>query len=179
MHRNSSYGRANSSPHADGDAGEEGAGSQHRDDFDEPSPGFLGRVNSYRQLMHAHTKAQLDSSGTGTIPTYTKTMHAHTLTQLHEYRRTSRSEASTPLPASRHAMVPAKIFHALSKLSIGEAAQAPVNTPEHIALSHEPLLGIDFGKLRRRSLTTPYAARDFAVVESRDVMDRPITTKVS
>lgn len=138
----------------------------HADDA-EPSPDFLGRVGSYDRLMHAHTKHQLDSPGTGTIPTYTKTMHAHTLHQLTDHRRTSKSEASSPQPASRHAILPGKVSGELTTQASG--AQPPLNTPDQPARKVEPvLLGIDFGKLRRRSLTTPYAARDFAAVESRD-----------
>lgn len=133
----------------------------------EPSADFLGRVGSYNRLMAAHTKSQLDSPGTGTIPTYTKTMHAHTLHQLTDHRRLSKSEASSPHPIAGQAMLPGKISGELTTLASG--AQPPLNTPDQTARKVEPvLLGIDFGKLRTRSLTTPYAARDFAAVEATD-----------
>jgi hypothetical protein len=144
----------------------------------EPSPGFLGRVDSYNRLMHAHTKAQMDSPGTGTIPTYMKTMHAHTLNQLDEYRRASRSESNSPQLCGKQALLAAKIYNELTKLRMDEMPHAPFNTPEQSTRKVEPVVGIDFGKLRRRSLTTPCAARDFEVVESRDFAVHPVAAAV-
>jgi hypothetical protein len=159
-----------------GDHGQDSPASENENENEttEPSPGFLGRVDSYNRLMHAHTKNQMQSPGTGTIPTYTKTMHAHTLNQLSEHRRKSKSEASSPRVQSRQVMLPLKVCQELSKLDLDEVTPAPVNTPEQPTHTLPPVIGIDFGKLRRRSLTTPSAARDFAAVEARDFAMAPV-----
>lgn len=144
----------------------------------ERSPGFLGRehsltsissMNGYSRLMHTHTKSQMDSPGMGTIPTYAKTMHAHTLVQLREHRRASRSEANSPTLGSGMAMVPTKVCQELTRSRIDDVPAPPDNTPDHPFAKVETVVRSDLGKLRRRSLTTPYAARDFAVIAGREL----------
>ena len=144
-------------------------GDDHSEETEEePSPGFLGRVNSYSRLMHTHTKAQMKSP-TGTIPQYTRTMHAFTLNQLSHHHQKSKSETSSPHVGTRHALLPSKLCLELSKLSLDELPHGPSNTPEgdHGKPDEGIIEGIDFGKLRRRSLTEP-SLRDFAVVKARD-----------
>lgn len=139
-------------------------------DPEEPPPGFLGRVESYRRLIHAHTKSQLASPATGTLPAYTRTMHAFTRNQLHDHRRSSKSETSSPHIGPKHAVLPAKVRKELTKLSLDEVPHGPSNTPEkdlHGEKS-EDLTKNEF-PTRRRSLTETSAVRDFAVVKEREL----------
>ena len=137
------------------------------EDAEESGPGFLGRVNNYRRHMHAHTKHQLDSPATGTLPRYKKTMHAFTLNQLNHHRNLSKSETSSPHLEVKRSMLPSKMCNELSKLSLDELPHGPSNTPEK-GEGMGDVQGIDFRKLRRRSLTEPSVASDFAVVKTRD-----------
>lgn len=127
-------------------------------------PGFLGRVHSYSRLMHAHTKSQLARPRVATLPSYQKTMHAFTLNQLNDHRRASVSENSSPRIA------PPKMQVELSKLTLDEVPPAPGNTPEVGSRRGESAVqGIDFRKLKRRSLTDPEAVRGVvAGIRARD-----------
>ena len=132
------------------------------------SPGFLGRVDSYKRLMHAHTKTQMKSPTTGTVPSYKKTMRAFTLNQLQRHRRASKSKTSSPQIGERQVIPPTKLRIELLKLSEDEHPHGPSNTPERDDDKVEDVQGIDFRKLRRRSLTDPTVSRDFVEVKSRD-----------
>ena len=143
----------------------------------ESSAGFLGRVNSYNRLMHAHTKYQMDMPASGTLPSYSKTMRDFTLRQLDQHRLHSRSETSSPHTevklavrlADRCPVNPAKMIHELGELRLEELPSTPVKSPEStIARKQRDLLGIDFRKLKRRSITEPYVARDSTTVKYRD-----------
>ena len=137
---------------------------------EEPPPGFLGRVESYRRLMHAHTKSQLASPDTGTLPAYTRTMHAFTRNQLHHHRRSSKSETSSPHIGPKQAILLSKVRTELTKLSWDELPHGPSNTPEK-GLHDERVGGLSRYEFpaRRRSLTEPNAVRDFAVVKQREL----------
>ena len=172
--------RASAGPPSSFTVSDDKVAGEHDDETDaEPSPGFLGRassvtsfssLDSYNRLMHAHTKSQLDSPGMGTIPTYTKTMHAHTLHQLHQHRwGSSWSEAGNSRRGSKQLLLTAKVFGELEKLGLDDVPAPPLNTPEPGSGRAEAVVvGLDFGKLRRRSLTTSYGVRDYAAVEARD-----------
>ena len=127
----------------------------NEEDTDEgrsPSPGFLGRVHSYSRMMHAHTKSQLARPMISTLPSYQKTMHAFTLNQLKDHRRVSLSETNSP------SVVPAKLNLDLSKMVLDEVPPAPGNTPE--GQRDESIVhGIDFRKLKRRSISDSEAVR--------------------
>lgn len=166
------------SPTSDPDDSNHARSGQDDGSDAELSSGFLGRehsltsissMDSYSRLMHAHTKSQMDSPGMGTLPTYAKTMHAHTLVQLSEHRRRSRSEANSPTLFSGETMLPAEICPELTRLRTGRVPAPPDNTPDNPFGKVEKGPAVESGKLRRRSLTTPYAARDFAVVERRNL----------
>ncbi|KAK4547536.1 hypothetical protein LTR36_000493 [Oleoguttula mirabilis] len=123
---------------------------------------FLGRAQSYAKLMHAHTKYQLGSPATRTLPGYTRTMHAFTLDQLSHHRTTSVSERSSPQlgMGGRNLLLPSKICTELEKLSLDDPP-APSNTSE---LGH----GVELRRVKRRSMTEPLL-RDFAMsVDGRD-----------
>jgi hypothetical protein len=138
---------------------------------EESEPGFLGGVTSYRRLMHAHTKSQLDFPSTGTLPAYTKTMHAFTMNQLQDHRQGSKSETSSPHIGPRIAIMPSKMRSELTKLSLDEVPHGPRNTPERGVLEDkiECVMGIEVLDGRRRSLTEPNAMRDFAAVRAREL----------
>ena len=141
------------------------------EETEEPYPGFLGRVESYRRLMHAHTKSQLTSPATGTLPAYTRTMHAFTQNQLHDHRRSSKSETSSPHIGPKQVVLPSKVRTELTKLSLDELPHGPSNTPEKGVhdVKVEDLTSGEFPAGRRRSLTEPSAVRDFAVVKEREL----------
>jgi hypothetical protein len=117
----------------------EGDDDVHHDQVTEGSPesgspdngsNFLGRVQSYSKLMHAHTKAQLEI---GTLPSYTKTMREHTLKQLDAHKQATGNTASHSPQLGlngRHMMLPLKICTELTKLSLDEGVKGPSNTPE-------------------------------------------------
>lgn len=144
--------------------GEDSSADESSENDEDPNS-FLGRVGSYSRLMHAHTKSQMGSPA-GTLPSYTKTMHAFTLNQMNDSRRASKSETNSPHTGMRQATLPAKVWQELAKLDLDEAPRGPSNTPD--VEKHELVRGNDLGKLRRRSLTAPSVARDFAVVRARD-----------
>lgn len=134
--------------------------------------GFLGRVHSYSRLMHAHTKEQLARPSISTLPSYQKTMHAFTLNQLNDHRRISLSETSSPRVGAPLANVP-KLNMEFSKLVLDEVPPAPGNTPElggkAVGRGESHVQGIDFRKLKRRSLTDPEMVRSLAAdVRARD-----------
>jgi len=133
------------------------------DDNEETGSGFLGRVNSYSRLMHAHTRSQLRRPTTGTLPSYRKTMHAFTMNQLNHQRATSHSETSSPHTGAALSMPAVE----LSKLTLDELPPGPSNTPAQggrvmlkgVLGGENQFHGIDFRKLRRRSLTDPEVVR--------------------
>lgn len=94
-------------------------------------------------------------------------MHAFTLNQLNDERRISRSETNSPQIAAKQVLLPAKVCNELEKLSLDELPHGPVNTPEHGVRRASEVQGIDFRKLKRRSVTEPIT-RDFAMVKARD-----------
>lgn len=123
------------------------------------SPGSLGRVHSYSRLMHAHTKSQLSRPTVGTLPSYQKTMHAFTLNQLNTHRRVSqtRSETSSLHVGARGGLAtPPKLQVELTNLMLDEVPRAPGNTPKRdgvVTSRIGDVHGIDFRKLKRRSIT--------------------------
>ncbi|KAF2772834.1 hypothetical protein EJ03DRAFT_348359 [Teratosphaeria nubilosa] len=136
---------------------------------------FLGRVQSYQKLIHAHTKSQMRSPASGTLPSYTRTMYVHTLNQLNVHKNSaisamaSADDGLTRGVAGRHVMLPYKICTALDKLGRDEVPAGPSNSPEQtsegIAKLKESLQ-----HRRQRSLTEP-VPRDFAMtsaVKTRD-----------
>ena len=147
------------------------------DDIEESGSGFLGRMTSYRRLMLAHTQNQMNSPSNGTLPSYSKTMHHFTLNQLKHQHQLSRSEASSPHIGTKLSVMPSKMSKELSKLSLDEMPPRPSNTPEN---GHriEDVEGIDFRKLKRRCVTAPTVARDFAAVRSRDFAGAPAAAAV-
>ncbi|KAK5137459.1 hypothetical protein LTR08_008437 [Meristemomyces frigidus] len=146
------------SPEGDDDGSQDGTSP----DENERQENFLDRVHSYSKLMHAHTKCQLGSPATGTLPSYTKAMHAFTLSQLNQHKDVSKSERSSPqLGASgRHIHLPVKVCMELSKLSLDEVPAAPSNTPE--PGETRDMHGTHLRKMKRRSLTEPIP-RDFVL----------------
>ena len=133
------------------------------EDPDEPQANFLGRVHSYSKLMHAHTKSQLASPTTGTLPSYTRTMHAFTLNQLNHQRTVTKSATNSPQLAatgSRNIILPRRICAELGKLSPDELPHNPSNTPEQGGQLARR--SAEAQRLRKRSLTEP-VPRDFAV----------------
>ena len=158
---------------------EDRGGDGEAGDSEDSGPGFLGRVHSYNKLMHAHTKTQLDSLHTGTLPSYNKTMHAFTLNQLNQYRRLSKSETNSPRLAPKRSLLHSKMCTELSRLNLEELPHGPSNTPEQGHYRLQNVHGIDFRRLRRRSLTEPSIARDFAKVKSRDVAAAVVQLTIS
>ena len=151
------------SPEVDDDHASDG---QSTPDEAEQRENFLGRVQSYSKLMHAHTKYQLSSPSTNTLPSYTQTMHSFTLNQLNHHNDVPKSERASPQRgvSDRHVHLPLKACTELSKLSLSEVPAAPFNTPEPGVLSEAA--AIDFRKTKRRSVTEPIP-RDFST-KSRD-----------
>lgn len=151
--------------------------------------GFLGRVHSYSRLMHAHTKSQLARPTVGTLPSYNRTMHAFTLNQLNTHRRTSSTQTQSETSSPRMSVsggtgvarlaVPAKLHAELENLVTDEVPPAPESKPEGGDVEHEVgnvggtsaggvgavgkgeshVHGIDFRKLKRRSITDPELVR--------------------
>ena len=153
---------------ADENKDEDDSKDEPGEDEEETGPGFLGRVNNYNRLMQAHTKHQIASPASRALPSYSKTMHAFTLNQLNSSRRSSRSETSSPHIGAKGAVVlPSKVRGKLTKLDLDELPHGPVNTPEQTPREGD-VQGIDFRKLKRRSITEPVVTRDFAAVKCRD-----------
>ncbi|KAK3679392.1 hypothetical protein LTR78_000953 [Recurvomyces mirabilis] len=112
---------------------------QISDDDEEPSPeslapreNFLGRVQSYSKLMHAHTQSQLASPSVGTLLSYAKSMHAFTLNQLNHSQTTTQSARNSPQlgPGGRRMVLRRHICEGLKRLNLGETPN-PANTPVH------------------------------------------------
>ncbi|TKA81373.1 hypothetical protein B0A55_02074 [Friedmanniomyces simplex] len=148
------------------DAGDDDGSSS---DNDEPGDGenFLGRVQSYSKLMHAHSEAQLRRPSISTLPSYARTMHAHTMNQLsHHHKLATQSATNSPQLGigGRTMMLPRQVCTELSRLSMEEVPN-PSNTPE---VSHQ---GADARWVRKRSVTEPVSGvfagsvtrKDFAV----------------
>ena len=153
---------------ADENKAEDDSRDETGENEEETGPGFLERVNSHNRFMQAHTKHQIASPASRTLPSYTKTMHAFTLNQLNYSRRSSRSETSSPHIGVKGAVVlPSKVRGELTKLNLGELPHGPVNTPEQTPRESD-VQGIDFRKLKKRSVTEPVVTRDFAAVKCRD-----------
>ena len=150
---------------ADDDDGKNETRESETEDEQEAGGGFLGRVTSYNRLMHAHTRNQMSAS-TGTVPSYKKAMHAFTLNQFTHHQRISKSETSSPYIGHKQAILPSKLHGELSRWSVDEMPHGPSNTPEHGHRGHD-VQGIDFRKLKRRSITEPIA-RDHTAVSRRD-----------
>lgn len=153
---------------------EEDEPGEDTEDADEPPANFLGRVYSYSKLMHAHTRSQLASPTTGTLPSYTRTMHTFTLNQLNHQKIMTKSTTNSPqlaVPGGRNIMFPRRLCAALGKLSLDELPHNPSNTPEQGG--QLPRRYAEAQRMRKRSLTEPVprnfavsrvARKDFAVV---------------
>lgn len=158
-----------------------GSGEEHPDAVAqrERQANFLGRVDSYSRLMHAHTRFQLGGPTINTLPSYSRTMHAHTLNQLHAHG--SDTETVTLAQAEPTALLSRQIPTTLARLHL-EEPPAPNNTPvtgtvivPGLSGTSSGLLGglsgewtqsgLDMGKLRKRSTTDP-VPRDFAYAPS-------------
>ncbi|KAK5125764.1 hypothetical protein LTR85_012040 [Meristemomyces frigidus] len=150
--------------------GDEDDGSDNGDEDtaeeSERQENFLGRMQSYSKLMHAHTLFQIGSPGTRTLPGYTRTMHAFTLNQLSDHRRVSRSEVSSPQLGigGRHMLLPLKVCTELNKLSLDDPP-APSNTPK---VGHGNIHEMDRRSMRRNLVTQPLPRDCVASVASRD-----------
>jgi len=178
---------------ADDESADRGSDDCRESDNDNPdrrsnlADDFLGRVNDYSRLIHAHTEYQLRRPSNGTLPSYRKTMHTFTLNQLNHHRSLHPDEhngtLSAPSTSPAHSaspVLPLDLHAELNRLSLDEAPQGPVNSPVHgggatavlPGQGQEAMLsGIDFRKLRlgRRSVTEPVLPREgIAVVKARD-----------
>ncbi|KAH9844806.1 hypothetical protein Tdes44962_MAKER01353 [Teratosphaeria destructans] len=136
---------------------------------------FLGRVQSYQKLIHAHTKSQMRSPTSGTLPSYTRTMYVHTLNQLNVHKNAAISAMASADDglargvAGRHMMLPHKICAALDQLGRDEVPAGPSNSPEQTSEGIARLKA-SLQHRRQRSLTEP-VPRDFATtgtVQTRD-----------
>lgn len=133
--------------------------TSHEDE--EEASDFLGRVHSYSRLMHAHTRSQLARPATGTLPGYNKTMHAFTLNQLKASE--TQSERSSPQMAG---VGSAALQVELGRLVLDAVPPAPGNSPEIAGRvgggeerGESHVHGIDWRKLKRRSVTDPEMVR--------------------
>ena len=148
----------------DGDYAYSRAPSESEADTDEPGPGFLGRMNSYNRIMHAHTKSQLQSPATCTLPSYTKTMRAFTLNQLVRHRRSNSESSSRRGSTQAEVILPSKLRMEVEKLSMDDVPHAPSNTPE----GQHDVQGLDFRKVKRRSVTEPILEHELNGIKRRD-----------
>ncbi|KXT10901.1 hypothetical protein AC579_9859 [Pseudocercospora musae] len=87
---------------------------------------WLGRVDSYSRLMHAHTMYQMEGK---TLPGYNKTLHAYTQNQLDLHRTAPKSVTSSPHLGARHGGLPSPICARLRQLTIDDAPIPPANSP--------------------------------------------------
>lgn len=143
---------------------------EHSESANEPvederaSPETLNRVESYSRIMQAHTRTQMESPSSGTIPSYRKTMHAFTLNQFSHSRRSSTSNVDQHRAESGLVRMPVSLDKQADVTSPQTMLRVPLNTPAAQAIGvagpgrGDEVHGIDFRKLKRNK-TEPYAAR--------------------
>ncbi|EME88620.1 uncharacterized protein MYCFIDRAFT_79974 [Pseudocercospora fijiensis CIRAD86] len=145
-------------PYVDPDVlNENEEGDEAREDEQKRSM-WLGRVNSYNRMMHAHTMYQMEGK---TMPGYKKTLHAFASPQNQEdvHGTASKSETSSPHLGARRGVWPSPVSAQLSQLTIDDAPIPPANSPspeqQHV---HRPP---SIRGLKPRRATEP-VPRDFA-----------------